>query len=616
MKLYNLIFLIFLFNSIAVFSEDGESRQVLEKLLELPEIAQQKAACEALIKGNSAIRLDDCIWNGYSDPSGKQSIPSLDDATKNIVYDKINVGGETDTTKNSQFDQVNIDGIERDKTALDQRRDKIKDSKQQAFENALQKRLQGFLYDDKGKGIKAAYNHNTFHDLFRVQVSKNILNAASEYCMYSNMDFARDPSNQKVALPGTDPNGKATPAQLTGDFLISDNLTKRNDQRKKNIENLNVLNSKGENAMAHIWQLCLTNLPKRCQDPASSADEKYSKTKACQVSAFIKDQKIILSKLDEVDKGWNAHNCSNYKAMENDSSIKCIKNTSKGSFAINVKGKANVESQNFANIASGEFQDKEFSDYEGKLGDEMTLLEDCSTKYAANKKKCDEYIEKNKLDSDRIDELALRNRAMVGKIDKKIDGEKSLTEYFKEREFTQEKIDKILKDKTKIAAVQQEIKDKYKAEREELIKAMRKKADDLTIDAKATDVDKQQKFSDLKAEIENNNVGFKQLVHFTNVISGYLKPDSNGGNIGSNTIALQRELDNSYFDPSKSSGGGRSTASGATNRPQTDVSADYFESLRENGEKVVGDGSQVESSTNQVQVGKESIEDIFEYKAD
>tara|TARA_R110002072_G_scaffold534_2_gene3483 strand:+ start:19612 stop:21327 length:1716 start_codon:yes stop_codon:yes gene_type:complete len=511
--------------SVGVIEEDSNDK--IEKLLSIPAVAAKKVECEN--KGVS--NLDKCIWDG--DPTN--NIAPLSDKVKEEVSKKLTMGEDEDEASN--FQSVDIDNTKQKKT-----------NTQQKLEEYLKKRLEGYLYKDKADGkVRDIADHQIFHRIQQSEISKSIINSISSYCMDAKFSTV-------------------TNAQGKQEIQINMDEADVKDNRVNNIKALSQAN--GAQNMEKYWSSCASQIPNFCQKGSADSSQSYKSQRACEVVSYLKGKRQELKINEEINKQWD----------------KIADRASSDGIAVgNLNAMEDVKVDDIVNITSNEATGND--EYKDAIGEEGKILAECKTNYAAKKAECDRYLIDSKESEKLATEYALRMRGMEDKIEKNTQSDEGLKDYLKEEGYSQEKIESLTSDQNKIQALRDKIKKRYANEREAMIQSMKDKLNKRSVSQadKADPTIMQGKFDSLEKELKEESTHYKQLLHFSNIVSGYLSVGS-GANAGKNTIALRRELGDSAI----TSSGGRGTASGPSG---PDYGATYLDDLKDNTKAETG-GSQ------------------------
>ncbi|MFI5390058.1 MAG: hypothetical protein ACHQYQ_01760, partial [Bacteriovoracales bacterium] len=168
----------------------------------------------------------------------------------------------------------------------------------------------------------------------------------------------------------------------------------------------------------------------------------------------------------------------------------------------------------------------------------LVLVEKLKDKCVTNRdpKECQKLIFQNEDKSYNLAaEIALKTSAMLDKIEKMNDEE--LKVYLQEQGYPQEKIQELAKYKNEL---KKEIIDRYKADQQALIDELGQRIEAKSLE-KITPEEQKEKIDKILEELTARPLEFKQLIHFSNMISGYLTVSSDGKK-SKNFQSIFREL--------------------------------------------------------------------------
>ena len=565
----------------------GVTQEDLQFILESSDVKEKYEACKTE-KGETtlSVAVSDCLWE--VDPAKPEL--ALTPAEKAKVAEQIdNLGG----ADNAEASKLKFESL--DKGFLKQVN---QEPSFVALQNHMKKKLEETIYGDgKDKKLSVA-DHTTFHKLYKSQLTKNVIQAMSSYCLDAN------------------PND---------DFLIDE--TNLADQRKKNIANLANATasevdidpndpSKGKEkqltseanfnkCISALGSICYTNgtyssIPGGT-DTTKKINYSYSKTRACNVVTYIKQLKQNIIAVNDIetkletlnkesgDSGFDGNGVENLGRPYVQDSNESLTVMSSKEF---------VEESGFKDAV-----ETEVSDFENCFKDDAVADEEACKKYLSDKKK-----ENAKL----IAEADTRSRALEEKMKKSFEQDKDggVRSYLKDQAFTEDEIEELISKKG-IDQVATDIEARYKAEREayittlaERIKGKTKDEDNILEGQNTT------RLEDIRDELTSKTKRYTELIHFTNVVSGYLKvsgtDSSNQATAGRNTTALAIELGDSAYDPNASgAGAGRGTASNG------DGASTHSEGIKAAAE-AVGVKPVVEENKDS-SISAKSINDILSY---
>jgi hypothetical protein len=127
-----------------------------------------------------------------------------------------------------------------------------------------------------------------------------------------------------------------------------------------------------------------------------------------------------------------------------------------------------------------------------------------------------------------------------------------VSDYLKEQGYSEDQIKEMIE--KDIEKLKEQIANRYAQEREAIVKKLNEKLKSKTIDTSAEDVKaaKETKIDELASELEGKPEELKQLIHYNNIVTGFLKiaeqdagdkkKDKNSKQ-EDNTISIARELE-------------------------------------------------------------------------
>jgi hypothetical protein len=501
------MFLLIYFFSINLFGDEQLlTDQILtsnkDLFIEIPEMKTRQETCTKLIKeGPLVIDLPTCILKG----SGDGQLPPL--TAEQIT----NLSEKLKSKLGPQFEGKELYTAE------------------QKYDSAVKKlgdyyfqKLNETLYGKQDKDDPLAWSkkryveHSTFYEIYKNQVSKNLIDALSSYCI------------------------EADPEQS---FIISIKREEREKIRKKNIDNLEIIFGEGEKAKSLAfkdWETCMQGIQHVCYKTAylnqkkelvadyssklegSKADWDYSNKRACLVMNYLKNTRQTILKVTEIQK------LMNYVDGDSDKRIDWFKDIA----GLDLFSETKTPIDSITGITSSDFKKSEMEK------ENLVLVEKLKDKCITNRdaKECQKLIFQNEDKSYNLAaEIALRTTAMLDKIEKMSDEE--LKVYLQEQGYPQEKIQELAKYKNEL---KKEIIDRYKADQQALIDELGQRIEAKSLE-KITPEEQKEKIDKILEELTARPLEFKQLIHFSNMISGYLTVSSDGKK-SKNFQSIFREL--------------------------------------------------------------------------
>ncbi|CBW26555.1 conserved hypothetical protein [Halobacteriovorax marinus SJ] len=550
------------------YDQVNDQRDQLEKLLEIPEVGQIYEKCNQ-VKANVDPNLDvsKCIWEG-DNANGITGVKDQEGIKEKITSSL----SELDDKKNTKYESVNV-------LPTNKKISNAQKKLEEYYYKSMKEKIFGEGESMKNSdGTFKVIDHSRFNSIYQNQLTNNILTAISSFCIEAKM-------------MGTGEN--AFP-------LLSNTQSKRESQRKENIKKLGDKGN-GEKSGAQIqsesWQSCFINAQYVCHGGTKTTKNKetgdYDKITAKSVFGYKEDCSSISDtdkkkKCEETKKDYNyskgrACELTNYlkvarqnlKAVEKiDQGYQEIAKT--GGLAVAATGEKLNPNQNLIKnvstddkldeitaVTSNEFvNDSKFS--EG-VNEDLAELESCIAKdpdtgeyiLAPNaQESCKKYLNTNREEVDRIkSEYALRLRGLSEKanlIDKESDDTKGVESFLKDQGYTEDQIGQTIEANTDIKKLKAQIIARYENEKEALIESMNKRMEETAstnngvIDTSAGSKDI-KKLEKIHKELSSKTEQYAQLIHFNNIVAGFLEVGEDQENARRNTASISREVENSAF---------------------------------------------------------------------
>lgn len=431
----------------------------------------------------------------------------------------------------------------------------INNKKNQAIrelEKHLFNRLQEALYGEVQEKSKKIVDHFVFYEIYKNQISKNIITSLSSYCIDA------DSSNH----------------------IIHQDATKREETRKTNLENLSkdfqaVQVSKNSNnkndgpqtpKAYRVWNQCIASIQHICHktgnyidlklaEEANStddekdeiADNKYSKTRACVVTVAIRGLRQNLIKTVEIEE--------NFKSLKTNKHFQ--EGTPTESFQRRqYTGGGNDEKSidDLTSISSNELINT--SGYREEIEKQQKILEENCLKNNNESEECQKFVNSAENAKDLYlarDEYELRTMFMKDKL-AAMDREQ-IEKYLISEGRDPAQIEKMLEKEIDTEKIKKEINENYENERNEIIKEISAQLDRKAIKGSEIDMnipEDKNKLEEIRKELENRPRHQKELVHFNNLVSGYLElRDEKDNIVGNNIRSIARELEDSAYSKGK-----------------------------------------------------------------
>lgn len=484
------------------------SSQTLIELLKDDKVSAVYTECKE--KKDQTKSIEDCIWDG------------LDEKKREEVKKKLALAKEGSSEKESKAQYDSLDLSSGLKKADDKKKNVIKDPAIQKLEDFLAKRLDETLYGDSKKadatGAVRVVNHNIFFELQESQVGKNILSAISSYCINTNEKYLYDPSQKEANISSLK------------DFSESQN--KETGETEKT-----------NTSYAH-WMGCATGIKKICEGDVSEEikkDSKYaeSKKQACLVTKNISNARQVLLKLEQIKKA-NVEN-----SQQSGSVLQGKKTTS-----VYAGAKEGKDGKNIDDLTSISSSDIAKSGYEEGIKEKKKILDNCKAAGDSTSPECKKiFLTGEEADAEKksVEEYTMRSKVLEEKISPDNITKEDVSAYLKEQGYDDEKIKAALE--TSLDEVKKKIAERYKAESDAIKAELSKKLRDKTISSEELK-DKSAlgtKIDALADEIRGKPEELKNLIHYNNVVSGFLTVTTEGGakaTNAQNVASIVRELEN------------------------------------------------------------------------
>ncbi len=578
-----------LFSAEDVAEEEDNSFKVLPDLKkskqDLFDEMIQKEPYKAIYEKCQKANVDDigsCIWEGHDD--GGKKIKGLTDVQKKAANKELEGSSSPGQEENNKkYEALQISNLEN--SGPDKALQKVKDY----FSNKLREALYGDIKSEAVKDKIQIVDHGTFYDLFENRLSKNIVEALSSYCIEA----------KPFQLEHSHFEGKDEQATSLIAFVVSKNAKERSLLREQNLGKLSQTTIVGGNKKSikayDDWSRCIVSIDQMCtgfkyvcetancqtkisknincqsiadREDSKECDDKnkegkkyknkdfaYTKGRACAVTNYMKSARQSLLAIATVKKKWDERGkeIGSDFAIFSTSKAACLKKDSKTGLCTEYKEIINYNPNNKKTgiNAVNTLTSNELINNSG-FKEEAKEIEKEFKKCSIDKDQdiCKKFISKNRKEKEKtLAEVSLRSKIMAEKLDSDQFNKKEVSHYLKEQGYSDEQIKKQIEDEDKIEILKTEIARKYKAEREGLLKELRRQMEASTAKEKKYDPgNDQEAIANIGSEIKERTKKFQQLVHFNNIVSGYLdvsSEKSDGSKESSkNTASLYAEINN------------------------------------------------------------------------
>lgn len=562
------------------FEQHNEEVDKLSKLLEIPEVKGIYDQCSKI----DGVDMSKCLWQG--------------NATANIVgiqnneqvMEKIQSSLD-DTLKDNdinQYESVTAISLKKE-TSLAQK------SLEDFYLNKMSSEIFG-EFDASGKPVDGKHkiiDHTKFNTIYQNQLTKNILTGISSFCIEakvvnqfplisskkSNRDSQR--KTNLTSLQGAG-NGTLTGAEITSsqwkDCFVNAQYLCHGGNKTEMVDNNGVKEPKRDSAgnvvknnAKHYLSITTCSSTsdcdakstaakkKECRDEKKKCDQKqkdykYTQQRACELTNFLKVTRQNLKTVEKISEGYNQAFSKGGVAIQG-TDAKQQSNTEQVSLDKKVDKLTATTSNEFINESG-------FSD---ATTNDLAELEKCIQKdpttgvitYTGDENACKKFLNTDREASEKLKaEHMLRLKglsAKVSKLDATSDDTKELESYLSDQGLSNDEIGNQLA-ATDIKKLKQQIIDRYDAEKEQLIKSLNEQIEDKTstnngsLDLAAGAASRDlQKLEKIHSELSSKTENYAQLIHFNNVVSGFLDIEEKGGKKKRNTASIKRELENSAF---------------------------------------------------------------------
>jgi hypothetical protein len=547
------------------------SREVFERLMEIQVAKDRYEQCSEA--GISLRQMDQCLW---------QAIPGDNDGDQDKVpapppgyHEEISQALKS-TSEGSSSGDVRV------ATSAVENLVRTKDPAFVKLQEFLEKRLRTALYNDLRSDIaeevgKDQNSENTytvvsqedFYTLFESQVSKNLIMTVSSYCVQTKEEMGVDENGDSVITGVSYSNESDT---------VMDNIERLSSQTETHFAL----------AQAH-YQACIESIPKNCNptctstDPSQCADpeqvqgrQSRSDANACMVLrsmraarqqllevALIKrrirqlagrgtddiDQNIGDAYLEDAkskgiavdDEGPGSTGLFNTSSLDDDVTIRTYQaNNQHGSI------------DRLTSMTSGELNSAENEFNKQNTLQAERFQSECAT--SLTPEECAEFLVTD-LDDQRqkLAELSLRTRSLQELLVQYGDDEEKVRQHLIEEGFSRDAIDSMIASAGSTQNLIGQINEHYDNQRRALVEQVAKLIESRSVDLDdPTNTQNQTNLEKIYEELSNRGNQFTMLLHYNNIVSGFLSITSPGQDDQENrrnTAMIRREMENSFFSP-------------------------------------------------------------------
>lgn len=431
-----------------------------------------------------------------------------------------------------------------------------------SLQDMYEKKLTEALYGEqatkgndkfKDKLIKSerTVDQKVFFELHKTQIGKNIVAAISSYCIES----------KKVTL-GTASNHSV--------YMISDDPNERKSTREENLKSLRVQSGETIEASSK-WGNCLISLQHVCHQPENLPVLDKGGNKVSDIKAYSKDNQI-----SGCEKAFSlkSDECTELVGYTNRRACEVVQYLDEGRKNLDVVTKTIEKYDELAvqrSPANNQIPAPKF--YNPATADKNI---DDLTSVTSNEVMQSEYALKNKEEYERVKKCRENptEENCAGILNSEKDQSYAmLTELKLKQEATYERLKLIEKDDTEkiqellmeegyseddaknmasMEDIKQQIDEKYKARKDAILANMADEIEKTSITGATLDLKQGSqdlaKIQAIEDELRSKTQEFAELVHFNNIVSGYLEISTEGSDEKSkNTASIARELESNAF---------------------------------------------------------------------
>lgn len=400
----------------------------------------------------------------------------------------------------------------------------------------------GKLIDDKKRKTYLATDHAKFSELYNTQLANSVTQALSSYC--SEAKEEDDITITKAANDPKDPNKKNTISL----FIIKKDADQRATDLKNNMSSLNNADftnkdcSDAANAKSPGCQYnrCIMTIHEVCYNTAvdypkdRESDYEESKSRSCIVMDFIKNARAGIMALDKQKDFYDDLSKKQAPSMDL---------TSGGLKEFKTDSDQKRGSQDITTITSGDLQ--KIADQSKGEVDGLKCIDENGNR---NEAVCRKLVLEDKEKAEKaLLEFGMRRIAQVDEIES-IKSEDELKSFLVSEGDSSEKADEFIKKELaqnngKLEDVVKNIKEKYKAENDAIIKSLTDKVEAHNVDlTKEPDV-ANQKLQNIQKELQSKGSRYANMLQYGNIVSAYLTvTDASSKVQKTNTAQIFREL--------------------------------------------------------------------------
>lgn len=505
-----------------------EENEDLRKLLKIPGVQKIYDQCKALNK--SLKDMPACIWEDVAkDQNLKEMVLAAYKET--ITYKDANNKNIKDLTANQTNIRMNF-SAEQNKGY-------------EKLAEIIGKKLHESLYGEKPDPEKlVAIDHTKFHDLYKTELSKAIVDSMTNYCLKTDLSTPFENMNSISSCEDEQCLNVKPGAELVeckkaakGKCLNLSFSTAPSTNMETNLKAMNegTINESMVTA-------CMSSIPANCSKNEGDNPPSAAKKEAC----------VVVENLKAIRKNL----------VLNEKLLKVYEETA------GVNNPTNIAMDKITRV-SGEKDDTmktitvTSADVEKAYREQDEILKrealDCEKNpQLAN---CSKFLDTNKDEKEKaVIEYGLRQFAQGDEIQTNLDSKNKnvFKEYLERLGYSKEKIEELLADENSLKKVKDLIEQKFKSQKESIIAELAERVDKTTTAKNGSSTEEDSnKYKQIGVELANKTETLKNMVRFNNIASSYLtikdkdegRNPSSAGKVKANTASLKEELNADKNNP-------------------------------------------------------------------
>ncbi len=493
--------------------------------------------------------MDKCMWDGVTkeENDNGDSVPAMSAQNKQKVTEALKaysqapdgpvIEGQDPKRKEIELTSLASVGVENLTATEDAAYKKLQAYMEQKLKEALYGEVKT---ESESKGMQFV-DQQTFYDLYESQVTKNLTMTISSFCIRvrdtTGLTNRGKPLHERLEIPDT---------KAEQEKVIKENLASigKVDTATKTIEGVTQ------------WNNCIKSIPAICNlttEERANQAPKYTTTQACLVNRSMRATRQALLEISNIKEAFKENFGQNHARIDS-----AVDNTPVKIYDMKDK-KTGVDA--LTTFTSGEV-DQSGNSMRKENQDVLTRFQECANEqgeFLGDMEKCAEFLEED-VDKQKksLAEVSLRTRAIGQKISEMEEDE--IKKYLKEEGYQDDEVDAmIVQAGGDINKVREKINEHYNNQREALITSLSKQIEQRTIEEGdiASPTAQKKKLQAIYSELTTRVDDFKNLVHYNNIVSGFLEICSGTEEACKdpkrekriNSSIISREMANSAFSP-------------------------------------------------------------------